>query len=335
MSFEIKEINGHLKPVYNIDLDLELLNNPKHTKYFKYTNHEKELYISYWEHGHNFPKYLYKFTKIHNSTFDDIKNNKIHVSNPKVFDDKLDVYLTDIFPGNIMDYNQSSYQKMFAEEIYKQFEEMINNISFEKKSLSETISNVDNFIKKHDLMNINPHDLTLDVLLYIEQAKIETILEWKYWRKNTFIYCLTDSFRHRHMWKDYSGHDGICIEYDFSDVKPLENEYCISTFPIQYSENLYEIKKLPYPKYLFPLLYFYSTLIKSEKYQLENEWRYITQSTNKSKDFDNKVPYQKISAIYMGYKISTENKYKLIRLCKDNNLKLYQMNVNLKSKKLI
>lgn len=329
MSFEIKKINGQFKSTYTIDLDLNLLKNPKHTEYFKYTTHENELYNSYWEHGYNFPKHLYKYTKIHESTFDDIENNLIYVSNPKIFEDKLDIYLTDIFPGNVMDYNQTNYKNIFNEKTYEKFIEMVNKIAIENIPLSEIILIVDNFINKYKITNINPHDLTIDIELLIEQANVETLLEWKHWRENTFIYCVTDTFKYQHMWNDYSGHDGICIEYDFSDVDPLKNEYCICTFPVQYSDKLYELKKVPYPKKIFSFLYFYSALIKLKKFQMENEWRYIIQCTGKSEDFENKVPYQKISAIYMGYKISTENKDKLTKLCKENNLKLYQMNVNL------
>lgn len=280
----------------------------------------KEAYIS---HGYDFPKHLYKYTKIYDSTFEDIEQNMIHVSNPKVFDDKVDAYFLDIHPGNILDYVDKF--KSLPPEEYEELNDIINRIYKENLSSSNIIHIVNNFIEKYHLTEYNSHDLSVEIQLIIQQAKIEALLEWKHCRENTFIYCLTDNYNYEHMWKNFSGFDGICIEYDFSETEPLKNEYCISTFPVQYVNEVFGLS-FPYPKDIFMFLYFYSTLIKLNDFKHEKEWRYIVEYAEKPTDFNNKVKYQKISGIYLGKDISQDNKEKFMELCEENNINLYQIN---------
>ena len=78
-------IDNNLKFINKLPLDLEALKNIDHNKYFNLTTHYKELKKAYSEHFHDLPKSLFKYTKIRDSTFQDILDELIYVSKPQQF----------------------------------------------------------------------------------------------------------------------------------------------------------------------------------------------------------------------------------------------------------
>jgi Protein of unknown function (DUF2971) len=108
------------------------------------------------------------------------------------------------------------------------------------------------------------------------------------------------------MWSHYAdNHKGFCIQYDFSESSETSDlrRYC---FPVLYRKKLIDATKyMQKPTETNPLFGQFMSLIKSDEWKYEKEWRIIYAFGSSLAKFEHRMP--KPSAIILGSHISKEN----------------------------
>lgn len=143
-------------------------------------------------------------------------------------------------------------------------------------------------------------------------------------RNHTLIGCVTTTHKNRLMWAHYGHHhQGICIEYDFSNfnfnapIFPLPVCYATKRPSLPKDPN-----KLKNPQKLAELAY-QGYLQKDADWQYENEWRIFM---NAESDGNFKMP--PISCIYLGACISDVHKEIICNLAQQQGITVKQMKMD-------
>ena len=125
-----------------------------------------------------------------------------------------------------------------------------------------------------------------------------------------YIKCFSETYKNNLMWAHYANsHKGICIEYDI--CKLTDKNLIKQFFPVHYlkrremfasvealmehAEGNAELEALRDAKGIF--------LSKSDVWKYEKEWRICHMNHELNKDKFKKIPFDCISAIYMGIRI--------------------------------
>lgn len=121
------------------------------------------------------------------------------------------------------------------------------------------------------------------------------------------------------MWSHYAdSHKGFCIEYNFKSLG-ITDERVQLLLPIIYQETpTIEINDLSEAD---GSLAMYALTLKSRYWEYEHEWRSFYLHTEKP----NPEAMPNPKAVYLGVKCSDENKQKMIEICEEKNISLYQM----------
>jgi hypothetical protein len=164
------------------------------------------------------------------------------------------------------------------------------------------------------------------------------------------------------MWSHYAdNHKGFCVEYDISSLDPknllpLTHKYPIDNqdeflaertilitaaglFPVIYTADrvnipitkLKKIKidsnnKLQHSREIDSLLY-KTFIVKSAKWNYENEWRIIVDS-DICEYFENKLPFPYIKKLYLGCKMKTNHIDTLIEIADELNVEVILMKMD-------
>lgn len=156
------------------------------------------------------------------------------------------------------------------------------------------------------------------------------------------VACFCKTYSSVRMWSEYSGMDGVCLEFDFGEYANLkleDNPICIPIFPVKYSDKLPEknfFKSIKFVarihekakaneqecmrKFLKETLPFLTTKLKD--YDNEEELRMIA-FTGADKKF--KYKFSDLKSITFAPQASIENQKKVIEIveekCKQENRK--------------
>ncbi|MBA2858331.1 hypothetical protein HNP93_001032 [Methanococcus maripaludis] len=146
-------------------------------------------------------------------------------------------------------------------------------------------------------------------------------------KKSTYICCFSEFNDSKLMWSHYAdGHKGFCIEYDFKNEQ-TEEELIYSLFPIIYREELFDlVPHLLRNDNPNPLIEIYLAMFKEISWSYEHEWRIIFPEHFEYGSGPKKGPV--ITAIYMGSNITESNKKKLIKIAKEKDIHIYQMEID-------
>lgn len=122
------------------------------------------------------------------------------------------------------------------------------------------------------------------------------------------------------MWSHYADqHKGFCIGYNF---KEIDDDIRQLMLPIIYGDKILDITN-----FLFPItnnsLIMNAMSRKSMDWSYEREWRILISANNKQQCQPQKVPVAK--AVYLGCRISQEDKIKIVDICKSKSIDVYQM----------
>ena len=145
--------------------------------------------------------------------------------------------------------------------------------------------------------------------------------------KNTFrIACFATTPYSQLMWATYANcHQGFCVEYTVQpNIKEYEKIY-YNLFPVIYCKMRSNITQyiaenrdqMPDEEYLWNL-YFHGALRKSIDWAYQNEWRLLLPYGIKDKDYN--VEFFPITKVYLGNKMSKENRKEIISICKDKGI---------------
>ena len=137
------------------------------------------------------------------------------------------------------------------------------------------------------------------------------------------------------MWSHYANnHSGFCIEYDLSKIE-RENKLIEYLLPVIYTENIFEmtenLSRQLKGKSVGNIMLL-SPLYKYKDWSYEKEWRLVLTDLKKTIDEFN-MPKPK--AIYLGTKISEDNKKNIIQIVKSKSINVYQMKMSSSEFKLV
>ena len=284
------------------------------------------------------PSKLYKYRKFDSNTIDFLKNFTIHLSNPHFFNDPYDCQVfidkNEIFE-KIKKTNYKAYLLKW-QELNPNFESLLNRE--QKKSLQEA------FRQNNDNLSITFKLFWPMFSNMIDESLVDSL---KFIKQSTKISCFSEEVNSPLMWAHYTdSHKGFALEYDFTSyITPCVNcqtkcslEHYESLFPIVYSNERFNANNF-LSEYMLQkffvnhlnnlfipkddeLAIYKIFLHKSMDWEYEKEWRFVSLCQNhpgiKAKPI----------GIYLGCIMEQENKNKLIAFAKENNISIYQMQMN-------
>lgn len=166
---------------------------------------------------------------------------------------------------------------------------------------------------------------TTQEILENSRAKLKNALQ-----KKVKISCFSETYNNILMWSHYAqSHTGFCIEYDISNLE-LTNSFKKKLFPVFYTPKPIDMSKAILSKQK-EILENILIINKSEDWKYEREWRYVTSSEDDSKFI---MPV-KPKAIYLGTKISEENKNIMLEIANNEyQIPCYELQPQMNSFKL-
>lgn len=151
------------------------------------------------------------------------------------------------------------------------------------------------------------------------------------------------------LWAHYTqSHQGFCVEYDISELQKRNNEHVeknilysqliLGLFPVSYNNKRVQISKTIVERHYLDKIdssdektiqriCFRSILSKSLSWNYEKEWRLIVDNKT-AKYYNNRISFPFIKAIYIGCNASEKLIRNLSEIGKDLNVKVYRMHMS-------
>ena len=285
------------------------------------------------------PNSLYKYKHFDNDnhTFDLLKTDLVFLSKAS--------NLNDPYEGEIFYDKDILYDYFFYKDTLPKF---LKKAKLTQNQIEEIIFSEDP--KKEHNKFIYENDPLINKKIPIEEHYNKTMeiykKSWEYpikkinnqRKEEVYLTCFSKTNTINPMWAHYaSNHTGICIEYNLKD---LNEKYILNwCYPVKYEDNYDYTKELMNIKNNKYKLLHETLLKKSTEWKYEKEWRilidYDIQLSGLIKKGDCyflKLP--KPQAIYLGINISNKNREKILKICKDREISVYQMEINRKNHQL-
>lgn len=270
------------------------------------------------------PKKLYRYSSVNDNLLNGLVNSTVYLSRPVDFNDPYDTSF-------VMD--TSSIYGLTTDEEISTFETRAGTVFTDEekislkqgKQFSEVIlsrfadEDFDPRLPREELIKFGER-------FYNEHAqqlfkRLEEAI-----RNSVRICCFTTRYDNMPMWYHYADkHSGVCIEFSPEESHPLFNRLL---FPVIYNDERFDATKYfknitstePAPT----LFNFYASIFKSKDWANEEEWRLVWVGG----DID-ESPFArvKINAVYLGRKISQENKSNVIKVCQIRHIPVYQVDL--------
>ncbi|WP_122894117.1 DUF2971 domain-containing protein [Arcobacter peruensis] len=276
-----------------------------------------------------YPKSVFKYCNLNsNNHTDNFFKNQIWLSNPLNLNDPYDCSIT---------YDSEKIQNIISfnnvQEILKDFseEEMSTSIKENILSSDNPIQNLLDWVEEFIEGSVEAEYIFRDLIKDIQDMKAFILKDFnEKYRNKLKISSFSENHKSLLMWGHYANnHQGFCIEYDLSSMNDNENlkKYL---FPVKYSNERFDITDF----YIDNVInkeakdtnrLIHSVLYNSEDWEYEKEWRFvITESEYDSKTVSTPKP----KAIYLGSQIKEEHKEQFIKVCKENDIDVYQMKLD-------
>ena len=281
-----------------------------------------------------YPKAVFKYCNLNsNNHTDNFLKNQIWLSNPLGFNDPYDCSITynseKIF--NIIGCNMI---KKFLEDIT--VEEMSTSTKKDILSSKDPIQNLLSWVEEFSKSS-EAKKFLIELIKNIQNMKEFILKDFnEKYRNKLKVSSFSEDNKSLLMWGHYANnHQGFCIEYDLSSMDDNEN-FKKYLFPVKYSNERFDITDF----YIDNVInkeakdtnrLIHSVLYKSEDWEYEKEWRFvITESEYNGKTVSTPKP----KSIYLGSQIKEDHKEQLIKVCKENDIDVYQMKLDSKMYKL-
>lgn len=146
---------------------------------------------------------------------------------------------------------------------------------------------------------------------------------------NSFrISCFTQTPFSMLMWAHYAKyHQGFCIEYEVPTYPDEFMDIFHSLFPVIYTDTRTNLTDISLnwkstgvrSKESLWDFYKYGLLIKSLEWKYQQEWRLVSYDNSLSADSNN-CNFFKIKKVYLGNKMSKDDRLQIIKICKDKGI---------------
>ena len=180
-----------------------------------------------------------------------------------------------------------------------------------------------------------------------KDRKIQLEEGWEQYKRTFKIVCFSERNDINPMWAHYAdNHKGICIEYNLKENNIFRDQ-CMPINYVEKTNNDTVINKIQEGSFVKNRFIWEVFSKKSKDWEYEKEWRLIYDkqvpeniATILTDEEDKKyVQFLKPKAVYLGLKISEEDKKLIIDMCNFNKIDIHQMlkndsNYNLKYEKI-
>ncbi len=302
------------------------------------------------------PSSLFRYRSCTENHISAFENDQLWLSKPLTFNDPHDSLLF-VDKKKIL----NKLKSVSPEYSFEHIEKLLKSTKYRKQVEEWFGQDFVNRILKNATHNGSP------ILLAPEHIEIQnryhkyridliTDLAKKSIKEASLVACFSEKVDITLMWTHYSAnHTGFALNYDFKSMyiidigqgKTMGSLFVDNKiFPVLYSDKRYDATyyvefhfmddffrhlglKFPYPFY-DKLFYYKSLLFKSNDWAYEKEWRIIRQTGNnldEQKPDHTHFPNIKPKEIYLGHKISDENKRSLIRIARAKGIRVYQMDL--------
>lgn len=275
-------------------------NIPKLYRYFSFSSKNPCIYNNQCTKIHNCLK---EKKRVFDYSYLSLKHNMIGLSSPLDFNDPFD--------------SQFKLSGEFAEKILK------NGLENEIYPIEITDKQMKTIKESSDIYKTSQELFGVDLKKKLEKSMLDLLDYEMYPILNTIrIACFSEVNDSILMWSHYANnHTGFCVEYDFNklnNIKLLDNLY-----PVFYKEFLFDVSDVFFKSYkgteADELDIYASVLTKNKEWNYEREWRYLSYGG----DFILNVP--RPESVYLGSRVSDENKNSIINLFNETNIPLFQM----------
>jgi len=287
----------------------------------------------------NIPKSLFKY-----KSFDEkghslkmLEDDLIWLSSPEKFNDPYDCALTYAAKkiGNFTFQRDiiSFLERLPAE--YKFSEEEVEFLASSDKFIYDFAKI---FAKKHPNANEMMPEEYAELISRVVDKEFEQ-MENKLsaaLRSGLFITCFSETNKSILMWSHYAAnHTGFCVEYDFSKLSNKDHRKRL-LYPVIYDNNVFDATEYLQPtfenKSFNNLMLNYAAMNKSIEWGYEREWRFILSNGPTKEILTLNAP--KPTAIYLGAKMSVEDKKKVLKIAESRGIMVSQMTMEASSFKL-
>lgn len=268
------------------------------------------------------PKSLYKYRTLDDFTLDNIESNTVWISDINT--------LNDPFEGGLFFDQSEIFRHFFSTNHFINGFKSKFGVDIPELELEKILKSEDPFFSYSKYCESNKIKVDIDKeKQFTEIEKLYREIN-KYTKNQVRIFSLSERNDSILMWSHYAmKHEGICIEYECNDF----DKYRAFLQPIYYSDKLYKIQKT---NDISPQNALMASLYKSKDWQYEKEWRLTILSNLNTNNNLLEAPIPK--AIYLGMRYDYNNPYKkkqLIRICKEKNIKVFQMKIHPNDYKII
>lgn len=259
----------------------------------------------------------------------------------RYFDEKLSTEQVD---EEVMNKNEHLKKPLYQYTKVKHSEDLINNNLMFMRNLDQLNDPLEGDLKC-EFENMIKITLDEEIFKDVSEEEKEIIkseykkmeikkykIGWDKVKETVSIACFSEKYDINPMWAHYAdNHKGVCIEYNFWEDKLLR-DIC---FPVYYVDKAYNnyiclkiLKEFKAKNRLISQLF----LKKGKYWNYEKEWRIVIPNNFKSdklnfrwKNRKRYLEFLKPKSVYLGYNINNDDKKYMKSLCRDYDIKIYQM----------
>lgn len=286
-----------------------------------------------------------------NYSIEALENNTVYLQSPDNFDDVYDCsivfdeyeysfarlrYYTELCGFDIKETDYWRYIYVFAQNIY----EGVIKLQEEGVKLQDALANVFHICNDGTSKDETHRMFVLNLCIalgnnfsqenvwqiaFTEALNSEISFIRKGLSENFRIACFSTSPYLNRMWASQyaNNHKGFCIEYEVPEYSEEYVKIFHNLFPVIYSDVrtsvLDECLKYMEDKSDWKLvenIYKYGILTKSIDWKDQDEWRLVSAGNMLADDNDYNCKFFAIQKVYLGNKMSKEDRNKVIEICK-------------------
>lgn len=309
------------------------------------------MWSNYTDKDEHMPVSLFKFFPFNQNSIKCIEANSVFMNNPRNFNDPFDCVLCASEKEFLKEYLIEYFVKTDAVSREILTEEELNKLRYSRcedtrygsvyKTFESVVFHLTYDEDKHEMRKGD-----LEIGRVLEQARREYINALGTLREETVgitSFANINKFKlssYTELWAHYAqNHEGFCIEYDITKTIDDDNINAMvrgGLLPCSYGAKQITLGKrkmykyvrnlslTPYEQMEFEKSIILSFLTKSSSWSYENEWRLIL-PLDICEIYRNMIPFFPIKAIYIGCRMSEDNREYIYSFAKRKGIEIYDM----------
>ncbi|MBS0588974.1 MAG: DUF2971 domain-containing protein [Proteobacteria bacterium] len=281
----------------------------------------------------NFPSKIYKFRAINDHAISNFKNDTVWLCSADKFNDPYECAAKCDTEEVTRQFSKNNLDEWFSQT---DFEKNLSSIEVAAvKASSDPMKELSKIlIGTHEGISGEEKEKIISELSAIERKlSLEIFSRFNRSMQRRVKIC---SFSSRVdsvvMWGHYAdSHKGFAIEYDVTNW-PQGDLHRQILYPVIYKQDIFDSTKFHLQNALgkdvnnrhFCIV---SSIRKSPDWSYESEWRFVLPVNQFYLDMDYLMP--KPSAVYIGAKIESINKTRLLEIAKRKKMPIYQMSLSM------